>query len=314
MEKKRRRFNKVYLMLAVASILVGFCSAQMKVYAIDFETGKGDTAYLTAKIDGNEAAMEYIKACNTKYPGAIPASDIEAILNAGYLTEYVDELKALGYISAGYASSGSSTTSAPTQTQTETVPETVSEPTLFTVEDMEDTPMWAIQVVNYRDGASTEYAKLGSLAQYEQVIVNGVASTGWYRFITADGSTAYVSNSYLTTEDPNSSEMNISNEETEQADTYTLADTNPEEVDEVIETTEEEAVINEPAVEEPEPEPEPEEEITVEAEPEIKEEVKVEEESSSNSWLIYIFCVIGALCIIICIYYIIRKKSHESAE
>ena len=306
---KKRTLSNIMPLLAVAVILAGFCMAPMKVYAIEFATSKGDTAYIGAKKYGSAAAMDYIKECNTKHPGAIPASDIEAILDAGYLTDYVDELKSLGYISADYTPSGTSAAESSTQAPAETV----SEPAPFTVEDMEDTPMWAIQTVNYREGASTEYNKIGSLSQYEQVIVNGVASTGWYRFITSDGSMAYVSNSYLTTEDPSNRELNIYNEETGHVDTYAFEDTEPEVIDEVIESIKEEYEEKEAAVVEPAPEPEPEEVITVEEEPEIEEEVIVEEESPVYSWKFYVSCFFAVVCVIIIgigIYNIVRNKKN----
>ena len=300
--------NNIMPLLAVAVILAGFCMAPMKVYAIDFATSKGRTACITAKEYGSAAAMDYIKECNTKHPGAIPASDIEAMLNAGYLTDCVDELKSLGYISAGYSLSSTPAAESSTQPSAEVAPE----PAPFTVEDMEDTPMWAIQTVNYRDGASTEYAKLGSLSQYEQVIVNGVASTGWYRFITSDGSTAYVSNSYLTTEDPSNQELNVDNEETGQADTNVSEDTEPKVVDELI-VPNEESEEKETAVVEPAPEPEPEEVIAVEEEPEIEEGAIVEEESPVYSWKFYVSCVFAVVCVIIIgigIYNIVRNKKN----
>lgn len=300
-------------LLAAAVILAGFCMAPMKVYAIDFATSKANSALFTAKNYGSEAAMGYIKECNTKHPGAIPASDIEAILNAGYLTDYVDELKALGYISAGYTLSGTPAAESSTQASTETV----SEPAPFTVDDMEDTPMWATQAVNYRDGASTEYNKIGSLEQYEQVIVNGAASTGWYRFITSDGGTAYVSNSYLTTEDPGNRELNIYNEETGQVDTYIFEETEPEAIDEAIESIKEEYEEKEAAVVEPAPEPEPEEAAAVEEEPAIEEEVTVEEEPPAYSWKFYVSCAFAAVCVIIIgigIYNIVRNKKNGRVD
>ncbi len=305
---KKRTFNSIMPLLAVAVILAGFCMAPMKVYAIDFATSKGDTAYIGAKKYGSAAAMDYIKECNTKHPGAIPASDIEAILDAGYLTDYVDELKSLGYISAGYMLSGTPEAESSSQPPAETV----SEPAPFTVEDMENTPMWATQVVNYRDGASTEYNKIGSLEQYEQVIVNGVASTGWYRFITSDGSTAYASNSYLTTEAPGNQELNVYNEETGQVDANVSEDTELKVVDELI-VPKEEYEEKETAVAEPVPEPEPEEVIAAEEEPEIEEEAIVEEEPSAHSWKFYVSCVFAVLCVIIIgigIYNIVRNKKN----
>lgn len=57
--------------------------------------------------------------------------------------------------------------------------------------------------VNVRDLPSTEGKKLGKLSEAEEVTVTGTCKeTGWYR-IVFDGSTAYVSNDYLTDTDPN---------------------------------------------------------------------------------------------------------------
>ena len=304
---KKRTFNNIMPLLAVSVILAGFCMAPMKVYA--FDTGdlsvKGMSAYGMARKHGDAVAMEYIKECNTLHPGAIPPEDLEFIIDQGYLSGYVDELKALGYISAGYTGGGSST---PAQTEN-TEQASAPEPAAFTVEDMEDTPMWATQVVNYRDGASTEYNKIGNLEQDEQVIVNGVASTGWYRFIMSDGSTAYVSNSYLTTEDPSNRELNTYNE-TDQVDTNVFEDTEPKVVDELI-VSKEEYEEKETAVVEPAPEPEPEEVIAAEEKPEINEEVIVEEDSSAYSWKFYVSCIFAVVCVIIIgigIYNVVRNK------
>ena len=54
------------------------------------------------------------------------------------------------------------------------------------------TSMWTISEVNYRDGATTDYAKIGTLKENEEVTVNGKASTGWYRFVLEDGTEAVV--------------------------------------------------------------------------------------------------------------------------
>lgn len=324
MKKKNISFNgklnKVLWLIIIAAILVGMGSAQRKMYALG--TGewagipgenldpKGLGAAMAARTDP-VAAMDYIKECNTLHPGSISAEEIETILNQGYLTEYVDELKSLGYISSGYTlpSSGSS---APTETNP------ASEPEPFTVEDMEDTPMWATQTVNYRDGASTDYNKLGSLEQYEQVIVNGVASTGWYRFNTADGNTAYVSKNYLTTEDPSNRELNIYNEETEQVDTFIFEDTDPEVIDQVIEEIKEEYAEKEPVIEESEEVEEETETVVEEPQSDVEElPMEVVDETPAHSWQFYLSIAFAAICvivIIVCICYVIRNKKSGRVD
>ena len=291
---KKRTFNSIMPLLAVAVILAGFCMAPMKVCAATdpkAELSRSGVGWLYYN-EGEDAAFNYLK----EHSSSISSDLIQQSINNGMFPNHIEELKEL-YPNVDYSAvSGSSST--PAQTEN-TEPAPAPEPATFTVEDMEDTPMWAIQIVNYREGASTEYAKLGSLSQYEQVIVNGVASTGWYRFITSDGSTAYVSNSYLTTEDPSNRELNIYNEETGHVDTYAFEDTEPEVIDEVIESIKEEYEEKETVAVEPAPEPEPEEVITVEEEPEIEEEAIVEEESSAYSWKFYVSCVFAVVCVII---------------
>lgn len=243
-----KKILRYMAMMGVVGMLVGMLPG--KVYALG--TGewagiqgsnlgpKGLGAAGIAKDNGDDAAMKYIKECNSLHPGSISSEEIETILDQGYLSGYVDELKALGYISQNYG--GGTTNTAPAQTETP-----APEPAAFTVEDIPETPMWATSEVNYRNGASTDYAKVGSLKQNDQVTVNGKASTGWYRFVLEDGTEAYVSDKYLTTEDPNAA----------------------------AEPTEPEPEETAPAVE-PEPEPAPEptvetpEPATEESEPEVE--------------------------------------------
>ena len=305
---KNRVIMVLLLMIAICIVTSGY----NKTYAIG--TGewagipgedlsqKGLGAAGIAKLHGDEAAMDYIKECNSLHPGSISSAEIESIIDQGYLTGYVEELKSLGYISSGYTPPATSSSPAPTPT-----------PASFTVEDMEDTLMWATQIVNYRDGASTDYNKLGSLGKYEQIIVNGVASTGWYRFNTEDGTTAYVSNNYLTTEDPSNRELNIYNEETDQVDTFIFEDTDPEVIDEVIEDIKEEYAEKEPVVEELEPE------IEEPVEPESAvEELPVEvEETSAHSWQFYVAIIFAVVCIVVIgvsVFFIVRNKKRGRAD
>ena len=73
--------------------------------------------------------------------------------------------------------------------------ETPSETPEYTVTDMEKT-MYVQKSVTVREGPSTDYAKLGSLKQNDEVKVTGVASTGWYRF-DYNGKTGFCSDKYL---------------------------------------------------------------------------------------------------------------------
>ena len=96
------------------------------------------------------------------------------------------------------------------------------------------TSMWTISEVNYRDGATTDYAKIGTLKENEEVTVNGKASTGWYRFVLEDGTEAYVSDKYLTTDDPNTATEDTE-EEPEETEAAPAVEPEPEPAVEVPE-------------------------------------------------------------------------------
>lgn len=300
---------KIALFITVFSIFWGFVFVQDEFWAIGRPEMDGvysvGISYEYAN-NGEDAAFAYIQSCG----GDVSSGLIQQYVSKGGFPNHVDDLKALGYTDVDYSavsgSSGSSSTSAPAESTSEPAPE----PAAFTVEDMEDTPMWATQVVNYRDGASSDYNKLGSLEQYEQVIVNGVASTGWYRFNTVEGTVAYVSNNYLTTKDPSNRELNIYNKETDQVDTYIFEDTDPEAIDEVIEDIKEEYAEKESVVEE-----EPEE--VVEPEPIVEEPVEMENEVPAHSWQFYVSIVFAVICVIVivvCICYVVRNKKRGRVD
>ena len=299
-----------YMVLTVALALLTFIAVLTSVRIGAFDWGdlsvKGIAAAYRAGTYGDEVAMEYIKECNSLHPGAIAAEELEFMIDQGHLTGYVDELKSLGYIGAGYTPPGSSTSAS----SPESAP--VPGPESFSVTDMEDTPMWATQNVNYRSGASTDYDKLGSLEQHEQVIVNGVASTGWYRFNKAEGVEAYVSNHYLTAEDPSNRELNIYNEETGQVDTYTFENADPDAIDEAIEVIKEEYAAKEPVVEEKIPEEVVEVKPVVEDPPE-----EVVEEVPHHSWQVYVSIISAIVCVAVIgigIYFIIRNKKRGRTD
>ncbi len=69
----------------------------------------------------------------------------------------------------------------------------------YTYTDMEAT-MYATQTVNVRNLPSTDGEKIGSLSTNQEIAVLGQCNeTSWYKF-ELDGQTAFVSNSYLSTE------------------------------------------------------------------------------------------------------------------
>lgn len=179
---------------------------------------------------GEDRCYAYIESFN----GSIPTEVIQIVVDAGYLNNHVEELKTLGYTNVDYsAATGSSNAATPTQTQPV---EPAKTPEPFTVETYNPAKtMWAIQIVNCREGASTEYNKVGSLKEHEQVNVTGVASTGWYQITKEDGNVMYVSNKYLTEEDPTTQTVYKYDEEDGVVETITVTGEDVEAVDKVVE-------------------------------------------------------------------------------
>lgn len=263
---------------------------------------------------GEEYAYQQI----VSYGGEIPHDLIQEYMDNGYFLDYVDELKALGYIDANYNPPGSA---APATSNTETTPtvaEPAPEPDPFTVEPIEPSKtMWATMEVNLRDGASTQYNKVGALKQYEEVTVTGVASTGWYQISKEDGTVCYVSNNYLTEEDPHNRTEYIYDENEGVVKEYEFTDVEPEVIDEVVEEIKEESTLVEETVEE-ETVTEEETIVTVE-EPETEsvEETVVEETEKVPTWKIVAFVgmlSVLAVFIINFIYRIVKGKKEKKEE
>lgn len=93
-------------------------------------------------------------------------------------------------------------TTEPTTITTEKTEETTKKTSKndYTVESMSGT-MYATLSLNVRKGPSTDFAKIGTLNEGQAVTVTGRASTGWYE-IDFNGQKGYVSNAYVTTEEP----------------------------------------------------------------------------------------------------------------
>lgn len=92
--------------------------------------------------------------------------------------------------------------------QSERVSEAMTEPAQsvepeYTVVPMDVQVMYVQQTLNLRNGAGTDYEKIGSLAQNEQIVVNGYVDTAngkWYQLQNDDGSIkGFVSASYVGT-------------------------------------------------------------------------------------------------------------------
>ena len=110
------------------------------------------------------------------------------------------------------------TTPAPetTVTTAETKPETKSETSSkddYTVEPMSAT-MYATMSLNVRKGPSTDFGKLGALAEGDEVNVTGRASTGWYE-IDFKGGKGFVSNLYISADKPAAAAVTTKKEDNE---------------------------------------------------------------------------------------------------
>ena len=256
---------------------------------------------------GEDVAYETLKVY-------MPSTEVvQQIINYGMLSNHVEDLKALGYTDVDYSPvTGGSSEPQPSAQESTPAPE----PAAFTVEDMPETPMWAISEVNCRDGASTDYAKIGSLKADEEVTVNGKASTGWYRFILADGTEAYVSDKYLTDEDPDAAVEPESGPEPEE--TVPAAEPEPEpesEQEPVAETPEPAAEEQAPVAETPEPAVEEQEPVAEAPEPATEDpgptaEPPVVEDEAAGSW-IPIAAGAACLCVIgIAAAVLIKRKKN----
>lgn len=194
-------------------------NSQQKSTIAAIYTDEGETA-------AYERIVEYMNNAAQK-----PTSNlIQLFINHGLFPNYVDELKALGFTDVDYSpvlggGSNSNTTQQVTQT-----------PEPFTVEPYNPAKvMWATSEVNCRAGAGTSYQKVGSLKKHEEVKVTGVASNGWYEITKEDGTKIYVSNKYLSEENPSDRVVYDVNEETGKVTTYEFKDTDPEVIDEKVE-------------------------------------------------------------------------------
>ncbi len=285
-----KRKMMILSMLLAGVVTLGVPS--MNVEAADATTELNDASLgWTLYESGEQAAYETI----IYYGGNFSPGVIENLMDAGYLLDYVDDLKALGYIDADYNPPGSSATTAPStepaQPAAEPTPAPTPEP--FTVEPIEPSKtMWATNEVNLREGASTQYTKVGALEQYEEVNVTGQASTGWYQITKEDGTVCYVSNSYLTEEDPHNRTEYIYDENEEVVKKYEFTDVEPEVIDEVVAEIKEESKLEE--------------------EPETE---AVEEETNQlPTWVTVVFivmlCLLG-IFMIDSVYRIIKSKKEE---
>ncbi|MDY2699868.1 MAG: SH3 domain-containing protein, partial [Lachnospiraceae bacterium] len=238
------------------------------------------------------------------FNGSIPTEVIQIVVDAGYLNNHVEELKTLGYTNVDYsAATGSSNATTHTQAQS-TEPAKTPDP--FTVETYNPAKtMWATQIVNCREGASTEYNKVGSLKEHEQVNVTGVAYTGWYQITKEDGAVVYVSNKYLTEEAPTTQTIYQYDEKDGVVETITVTGENVEDVDRVVAEI---TATPEPTME---PTPEPTAEPTPVPTPEPTAEPLIEEtvESGINMW--YVAGAVFALVVLVIAIVTVVKNTQN---
>lgn len=104
------------------------------------------------------------------------------------------------------------TTTPATTPEVTTTPATTPEVTTtkdkndFSVEEMDETTMYATMSLNVRSGPSTDFGKIATLKEGEAVTVVGRASTGWYQIVIDEDTLGYVSNVYITADAPNAEE------------------------------------------------------------------------------------------------------------
>lgn len=178
--------------------------------------------------EGEDAAYEYVVDVNSNALTPVSSRVIQYLVDHNKFKNHYEDLKVLGYTDVVYPTNSNTTA----QTQTTT---TQATPEPFTVEPYNPTKtMWATSEVNCRAGAGTSYQKVGSLKKHEEVKVTGVASNGWYEITKEDGTKIYVSNKYLSEENPSDRVVYDVNEETGKVTTYEFKDTDPEVIDEKV--------------------------------------------------------------------------------
>ena len=192
---------KIFMILTIAfTLMVGvlnaeddgrqaICRANFQAMVGSIQCGQG--GYTEDMLYGS-----IMYDVNNGYGPSISQIVIDEVLNKGVLLDRVEEFKSIGLIPQSYVAPGTST-----KTETPAVETAKPTPEAFTVTDVTPYDGWATQIVNIRDGASTQYNKVGNLKKYEKVSVTGTASTGWLRIKTEDGKEVYVSGSYITKED-----------------------------------------------------------------------------------------------------------------
>ena len=225
----KKKYTLLTLIVTVLISVSSFLAKEGTEVVEDWNTAQEDGIAYSYYHGGEDAAYERIvEYMNTAVQK--PTSNlIQYYVNHGMFANHVEELKALGFTDVDYSPVlGGGSKSNATQQTTQT-------PESFTVEPYNPAKtMWATSEVNCRAGAGTSYQKVGSLKKHEEVKVTGVASNGWYEITKEDGTKIYVSNKYLSEENPSDRVVYDVNEETGKVTTYEFKDTDPEVIDEKV--------------------------------------------------------------------------------
>lgn len=210
MNKLIRLVLSIIIVLASMNIYTTDCYAEnYKEYVLLLDKALPDSAGFVDGVCDSLKSGGYPKLAQDLIDGSgrFNAQCIRISVDNGYMLEYVDKFKESGKLDANWqppASTKSSGENTAAQPKTE-----------YTVEDVEPYTAWTTKNCNIRSGADTTYDKAGSLKKFEEVKVTGKASTGWYRITTSLGAEAYISNSLLTTDDPQKVTVQTSEESDE---------------------------------------------------------------------------------------------------
>ena len=319
--KKRKIYSLAIVILALSITLGSFLATENPYYdniykKYEASLNTQEQMQLESFVDCMYYGMpdkyvEFIRA------NAVSKKVVEIILSEGYYTEYYQEFKDAGLVSAEYELPRNSTKAASNDNTPAATPEPV------TTEKCTEKIMWATGTVNVRENGSTSYKKVGSLKAGEQVTVTGMDSTGWYEIRLQDGTVGHVSDKYLTEDDPSVSAAPIENSEdaTPQTEPTEETTTGAEPTEETaatpdveeVEAVEEDADNStEPAIEEPSAAPEPsattapEEDLN--ADPSPAADVQ-EEKTNDGLKTIILVSAVGLVVLGICtVTYLHRKK------
>lgn len=258
--KKRKIYGLAIVVLALSITLGSFLATENPYYDIYKKYEASLNTQEQMQLEDFVSYMYY--GMPDKYvefirANAVSKKVVEIILSEGYYTEYYQEFKDAGLVSAEYELPKNSAKSASNDNAPAATPEPV------TTEKCTEKVMWATGTVNVRENGSTSYKKVGSLKAGEQVTVTGTDSTGWYEIRLQDGTVGHVSDKYLTEDDPSVSAAPIENSEdatpqtepTEETteETATTPDAGTEKAEETTSTEN----FTETDIEEPSADPEP---------------------------------------------------------